>query len=94
MRQQPATFATLGGLVCISVLVTMTGARVIDLDSRIARLITTNTDNADRMPTLTEQVKRPSGRITTVTTPALEGETPDAHLARHDALVALARASG
>ena len=95
MKQQTTSLVNLGGLVVVAVVLATSTASVTRLDHRISQLIASRARIPfATMQTISEDVKRPSGRVTTITTTQATGETPDELLARHDALVALAAASG
>lgn len=82
MKQQTSAVMTLGGLVCVSVLLAMMASRVLDLDGKLARVIEHSTLK-EHMQTLSEVVTTSTGRKVTVTTQRYDGESIDAFVARH-----------
>ena len=92
MQQQTSALVTLGGLVCVSVVLAMTSEHVVELDSRIALLITKEQQEQE-VQTLTEKVQV-GERVITVTTTRGDNETVEAFVARHNAAVAAVQGGG
>lgn len=89
-----STLLTLGGLVTLTVAGIFVGSKVIELDRNVAAALAAALHPPAAMQTLFENVTRPSGRVTTVTTTRGADETLDEFIARHDAAVAKMQATG
>jgi hypothetical protein len=81
---------TLLVLICLSAVGGMVVKEVAALDRQLSLVIkqTRKGQEFEAMQELVEQVKRPSGRVVTVRTVREDGETVEAFIERHDAVVA------
>lgn len=91
MRQETASWITIGGLSVLTVVVVSVGSQVMGLDATITALARSHIKH-QIMQTLEEDVTRPDGRVVHVTTTRGENEDLDAFIARHDATVAALKA--
>ena len=89
MNHKTLGFVTLGGLVCLAVVMSMATASVAGLDGKISSLLTQQLALKGDVMVLSEDVDRGEGRVTTVTTTKQDNETLAEFIARHDAAVAL-----
>lgn len=83
MRAEVAPWVTVGGLLCLAVVVALAANQVSKLDAGIAKLVTTTQPKDGEVQTYTSKVTNQSGLETTIVTTQQDGETIDVALARH-----------
>lgn len=94
MRQETASWVTIGSLATLTLVVVIVGFQVVGLDASISALVRNAFHHpGSPMQTLEEDVKRRDGSSVHVTTTRREGESVADFLARHNEVVEAIKAS-
>lgn len=93
MRQETASWITIGGLVTLSCVVVVVGSQLTGFEASVATLVRHALQGRSHMQMLEEDVKRRDGSSVHVTTTRREGESVADFLARHNEIVEAIKAS-
>ena len=92
MRQELTSWMTLGGLLAVVVMVTITGQQVAAIGGDLAAI--GSRQKVHKMQRLETDVSLPGGGVTKVITERGEGEALDAFVQRHNEAVNAVREAG
>jgi len=93
MKHETASALTLGGLAVVAIIVTIAGAKLVELNTNVAALAERSADHAKQKTTMAELTTTWTSALGehSVTTTQNDGETAAAHAARHKAAVVAAQ---
>lgn len=94
MEHKYTASLTLGGLLCLAVVVAISAYHVAGLDNNISKLIKASGESRTMEQTLEQDVKNQAGETITVKTTRGPSETVEAFAARHQEAVVAAKALG
>ena len=95
MREQTASYVTIGGLICLSAVVALAAKTLYSLDGKLAAVITHSAPPPEEPKMQLTQVVAISETVSiTVTTTQQDSETAEECVARHKANVIAVQAGG